>query len=77
MIFLFSLILATTKINCDLNEKYVECGRPISCQPSCDQPQGRKCPRMCSLATPCVCEEGFVRDGNLKCINQSQCITRK
>jgi hypothetical protein len=74
MIFLFTLILATTAPRCGVNEKQLECAPEISCQPSCDQPAGRQCPRMCSL-TPCVCEKGFIRasSDNETCIEKTKC----
>lgn len=55
--------------NCGSNEEQTDCGSPISCQPSCDEPNGKPCPRQC-IINACMCKEGFVRDNN----NNNQCI---
>jgi hypothetical protein len=54
----------------------VDCAPLQSCQPSCDNPNGTACPRICDVNS-CICKEGFVRDNNnnLQCIEQTQCNT--
>jgi hypothetical protein len=60
--------------SCGPNEKETDCAPIISCQPSCEHPNGTACPRICDTNS-CVCEQGFVRDNNnnLECVNPLQC----
>ena len=54
----------------------MECAQDLSCQPSCQEPMGTSCPRMCGRI-PCECKEGFLRDNNLTCVLVDQCNIRK
>ncbi|CAF1583970.1 unnamed protein product [Rotaria sordida] len=59
---------------CSSTEIQVDCAPLLRCQPTCENPQGMPCPRICSRY-PCVCKEGLLRDGNnsLICIDASRC----
>lgn len=72
LVFLFFFILVTTAVNCGSNEVSAPCSPDISCQPSCNHRAGISCPRDCDL-TSCVCQDGYIRDDNLQCIEESQC----
>ncbi|CAF3486129.1 unnamed protein product [Rotaria sp. Silwood1] len=59
---------------CGLNEVAIDCAPLQTCQPSCDNPDGTICPRICSR-NPCICKDGFIRHSknNLTCIEKTQC----
>ncbi len=61
---------------CGLNEVRIDCAPALSCQPSCANPNGTTCPRICKRGL-CVCKDGYVRDNNknYQCIEPSQCIS--
>lgn len=68
------LFLVSRAADCSVNEKYVECARDISCQPTCDKPQGTACPRACGI-TSCECQDGYIRvsKDNQTCIAIGNC----
>ena len=66
------MIVAAFAIDCSRNEVPVECARALICQPSCSQPNGGVCPRMCGNPS-CECKPGFVRNDKLECVAEKQC----
>ena len=69
-----SRYLVSMAKHCGLNESDMPCAPSLSCQPTCDEPDGFPCPRACDLSA-CVCSEGFIRNNrnDLQCIPQSEC----
>ncbi|CAF1453588.1 unnamed protein product [Adineta steineri] len=74
ILFVYGHIKLVTAKVCMSNEEYVACGMAISCQPTCDKPNGTACPSMvCSQG--CRCMNDFVRvsDTNTTCVSKEQC----
>lgn len=59
--------------DCGANEVWRECGNPAICDWTCEN--GNEpyltCPPIC--VRRCICEFGFVRNGNGDCITQDEC----
>ena len=70
------MFLVTVATTCGAHERETDCAPKLSCQPSCEHPNGTVCPRLCEVNS-CVCEPGFVRDNNnnLECIDPSECTS--
>ena len=78
LILLIFLATRAISIDCGENEVNTSCAPIQKCQPSCEKPHGKRCPRMCSL-TPCICKEGYIRASatNLTCVEVNQCADCK
>lgn len=66
--------IVITAEDCGPNEVNVDCERPITCQPSCDNPNGTSCSTFrCSEG--CHCKDGFIRASHtdMTCIRMDQC----
>lgn len=69
------MFLIDIAYDCGLNEIQVKCAPRLSCQPSCNEPKGKLCPRRFCDLNGCICKDGFLRDNNnnFQCINSTQC----
>jgi hypothetical protein len=72
-------VLPTTCPNngCKDNEIWNECGPVDSCEATCKNPDliDVICPDVC--VAKCVCQEGYVRDANYKCVPRDSCSAGK
>lgn len=53
-----------------MNEHLAQCGK--GCELTCENPKPRICSDLCTLEKFCVCDEGFVRFGEI-CIEPRFC----
>uniref|UniRef100_A0A1I7YSE4 TIL domain-containing protein n=1 Tax=Steinernema glaseri TaxID=37863 RepID=A0A1I7YSE4_9BILA len=61
----------TNNVTCGEHETFTNCG---NCEQMCENPwgaPGQACPYACGQM--CICQEGYVRDWDMKCIKKDEC----
>ncbi|CAF0741115.1 unnamed protein product [Adineta ricciae] len=66
-----SIVAEARRSRCDKHEHFDRCGKPLSCQSSCEQIRGRMCHAAC--VPTCMCNGDRVRDRFNKCVRPHEC----